>query len=575
MATASLEGGPVLPGPETGRRPGRILGFSYAAVAFGLLVVILPALRPPQPPPPPTAEYAPSVNNLKVPPPEQTSQSGQGPTGTGGGNTGGNPTATPPPTASPSPTATGPTIQVPKIKHCVGNPARQTEDTQSPPCINYWDGDNGGATYQGVTKDYIYVVFQDESYNFITDMTAFFNDRYQFYGRKLVLLNGGGFCPSDPAGLQQKADGVAKTHKYFASTSCNDIGGIEGYYYDELAHASPPMISVSERANVLTDAHYAKYAPYEWNYFPAQDRIQDHLAELACAKLRGAAPAYTIPNLLFPPQRRFGVVNTKYTNAPDIDTTELFNKLQACGIQVASQDRKEVDYTTAYPTDQNVVQEASAAAVQLNADHVTTVICVCHAQTTQAMMEGATGQNYSPEWVISTFGTNDYEPPQGHNQPEQQWSHTIGVSFWNKWQPLADMPCYWAEHAANPSFNFQQSPFSEIGCQQDYNQLLVLAAGIQMAGPILTPQTFAAGLERAHFPNPSSPYYEGGVGFNGDHTMVKDAALIWYDPSTPGPYTYTAATWCYVNHGARVALGGYGSVNTSGTTGFQGRPCDP
>jgi hypothetical protein len=330
------------------------------------------------------------------------------------------------------------------------------------------------------------------------------------------------------------------------------------------------VLSVSERANVLTNAHYARYAPYEWNYFPAMDTIQAHYVQLACDQLKGKSARFTLPNLLFPAQRKFGIVNTKYTNDPTIDTSTLTSGLQACGINVAPADHKEIDYSSAYPADQQVVQEASAAAVQLNTDHVTTVLCICQFSTATAMMQGATAQNFEPEWLVSTFGYGDYEP-QGKNQPEQQWAHALGISFWNKWQPLANMPCYWAERAANPSFNFQQSPFSEIGCQQDYNQLLVLAAGIQMAGPILTPQTFADGLRKTTFPNGFSPYGEGHVNFGGGHTFVDDAAPIWYDPSTPGPTSYSAATWCYTRHGQRTMLDGYGSF----TADFQSRPCDP
>src|SRR5687768_16669513 len=47
----------------------------------------------------------------------------------------------------------------PSTKRCVGNPPRQSEDPLSPPCAAFFDGDNQGATYQGVTKDEIRVLF--------------------------------------------------------------------------------------------------------------------------------------------------------------------------------------------------------------------------------------------------------------------------------------------------------------------------------------------------------------------------------------------------------------------------------
>src|SRR5688572_11108045 len=33
-----------------------------------------------------------------------------------------------------------------RVRRCVGNPPRQIEDPQSPPCVNYWQGNNGGST---------------------------------------------------------------------------------------------------------------------------------------------------------------------------------------------------------------------------------------------------------------------------------------------------------------------------------------------------------------------------------------------------------------------------------------------
>src|SRR5437868_1214001 len=44
-----------------------------------------------------------------------------------------------------------------------------------------------------------------------------------------------------------------------------------------------------------------------------------------------------------------------------------------------------------------------------------------------------------------------------------------------------------------------------------YRGVLMMAAGLQMAGPHLTPETFAAGLQKTVFPNPDTPLEEGKV----------------------------------------------------------------
>src|SRR5688572_7868513 len=50
------------------------------------------------------------------------------------------------------------TVDVARVRRCVGDPPRQIEDPQSPPCVPYWSGDNGGSTWRGVTRDEIRVV---------------------------------------------------------------------------------------------------------------------------------------------------------------------------------------------------------------------------------------------------------------------------------------------------------------------------------------------------------------------------------------------------------------------------------
>ena len=113
-----------------------------------LLALTSLVLHAAQSPPPAVAEFAPQVQqHIKEAPQNQGGEQagpGTGPGGSGAATT----TTAPPPTAPPK--------QVPSnlVKRCVGNPPRQIEDSQSPPCIAYWEGDNGGATSPGVTRQW-------------------------------------------------------------------------------------------------------------------------------------------------------------------------------------------------------------------------------------------------------------------------------------------------------------------------------------------------------------------------------------------------------------------------------------
>lgn len=83
-----------------------------------------------------------------------------------------------------------------------------------------------------------------------------------------------------------------------------------------------------------------------------------------------------------------------------------------------------------------------------------------------------------------------------------------------------------------------QSVSSQPDGRGFYQELMLLASGIQMAGPRLTPQSFADGLHTTTFPNPgaaTAPFYRGTVGFaNGDPVMVDDYTAFWLDTRTTG-----------------------------------------
>jgi hypothetical protein len=107
-----------------------------------------------------------------------------------------------------------------------------------------------------------------------------------------------------------------------------------------------------------------------------------------------------------------------------------------------------------------------------------------------------------------------------------------------------------------------------------YRALLLLASGIQMAGPRLTVETFRDGLRNTVFPNPVTPANAGDVDVKPDgYSLTADGTEWWWSNDDPGPFSDSAAhagTVCYVDKGRRHKLGGW--PKGPGTL-FQG-PCD-
>ncbi|HEX9889545.1 MAG TPA: hypothetical protein VGA69_08725 [Nitriliruptorales bacterium] len=136
-------------------------------MAVLLAVFVLPsALNVPQSNPTQTLEFAPVPPVDEDAPPPATGNTaslglGSSSTAPSGDTLGGDGIGLPPPPPVPEGEGT-----VPVAKRCVKTPqgARQTEDPLSPPCVGYFEGDNGGATYQGVSGDELRIAIYTDNF---------------------------------------------------------------------------------------------------------------------------------------------------------------------------------------------------------------------------------------------------------------------------------------------------------------------------------------------------------------------------------------------------------------------------
>ncbi|MHB8513317.1 MAG: type 1 periplasmic-binding domain-containing protein [Actinomycetota bacterium] len=520
----------------------------YIAIASAIAVVI--ALLPRtgnQPPPQTVAEFAPQAS-------KEIRQT-QSETYSGGGgcasadckkNQDKNKVATPPPP---------PPIKVPLVKQCYGDPPRQSEDPQSPPCIPYWVGNNGGATSRGVTGNTITVAFPVvgfEKDGEVQDLNKFFNENYQFYGRTINLVE---YSPQDslyaqpvPAHEQSDAQKVYDMGA-FASLSTGGRYGAENLYYDTLAHDH--IISIAHRAGAKTDAaHYAQYAPYEWSVMPGIDTMQRHMGEFVCNVLKGRTASYAGPGSNTG-TRIFGLVYDQAQDGTSPDVSLVSSLMKSCGATPAAE-------RSFSPTNGNPNANATNIMLAMIEAHVTSIVCFCdNANTKGALMDAATSEQYEPEWILSSYIDSDIDNSFSQSSPVQA-SHVIGVTFRNKVLDQADMPWYWAFKKADSAATPSNGDGYDLMAR--YSSLLLLASGIQTAGPNLTPETFQAGLFSTHFPDPGAegpPYYQAQVGFDGSsHSFIQDAAMYWYDVKGKGTVDPTnVGRVCYVDEGKRYQLG--------------------
>ena len=568
-------------------------------------------------PPPQIAEFNPSEQQIKEPPKDQAPAFG------GGGDNGQG-------AASPSPLAglEGPLNLVTpnRVRRCVA--ARQTEDPQSPPCVNYFGGDNGGKTWpHGVTADTIRIAIPDDPLSQEDlDLQKYFNARYEFYGRKLQFV---GYKPSPPftqrSGNPQPIASTDYPDPNLQNQDAHTVAGLDVFadvgYVDQTGDRRTfintlkqlGVMYVESDSTVMTENDYAGLGGYAWNYYPAYDTTMANFSTYICRRLKGNLVKYTEPPLKGVP-RKFGLIVGVYPSGDRPDTSLFKQGLAACNLTVG--DGAGANFVPesdlVYESGDNNFKN-SVAKFKGTSDPVTSIICICRGGLEQdgilhRWMQAANDQNYEPEYVVSHFTGQDndgfllFAPPCDPRfgafcSPQQQRNHIFGVVPMTKWDPYygTTMPCGYAEREVDP--NPPNSPpyscadvESNVGGapQYGYQSLLVLASGIQLAGGHLTPQAFQDGLFKAEFQNPQcdgAPLYQGCVGFGpNDHTMVDSYVDIWSssaDHMDDLNLQFTA-TYCYGElnspHGIRYRLPRPGEAPgnawpTSDTQYQFGEPC--
>ena len=544
----------------TDRRP-RLPGAIYSVLAAGLAVAVaVVSLSATLTPPPTIAEFAPQAREvIEDAPEEQTSAFGSAEGG-----------AERDVDATPIPGERDvPAVDLPRTRRCVGDPPRQIEDPQSPPCVPFWEGDNGGATANGVTGNEIRVFIPAGDYNghvpqdVSEAMAAFFNRRFEFYGRKLSLLFP---TEGDDGGEPEDQDAMAAHAISMGPFAALGYANASARVY----HTRMGQAGVVTTTGVLgndewSESEMATFAPSVWSYQMAADRILVNLGEWTCKRLAGRDAVHGGDDVASAP-RRFGVVIRPWSDQDEpLDTQPLEDELARCSAKIESE--------MVNPTDD--AQGRLNTILQMQEQDVTSIFCLCNYFFWQQLMLTASSQDYHPEWLSSTLGLHDVN----HNiklpfaPGPDQTDHVFGITVRPRQIRLEDEPFWWAVSEGDRSADgsrYTEATAAWTGGDA-YRIMLLVASGIQMAGPTLTAETFEDGLRRTTFPNPDHPIRAGAVGFSGSHAMTIDAAEWWYSSAARSPYPGdTPGTICYVDGGTRHRRGAWPSGPGASFDG----PCD-
>jgi hypothetical protein len=579
-------------------------------LALLIAFLVLPsALTLPNANPSPVLEYAPvPPENDEPPPPESGSLSQLGLGTSSSLSTGAGPDVSPP---VPLPGGKG---AKPITKRCVGKPLRETEDPNSPPCVPYFEGDNGGATFQGVTKDEIVVIDyttggpnyfnqnNDEGVEFpppngsycdldgppdsdpqclestrktkdfletrvARALSRYFNDRFQTYGRRVhfyIYYSGS----STPAARRADAADNYATLKPFAVIDRAFFGGNNATYAEAM---TKNRVSVYGNFSALPAAYYQKYAPYIWSFWPDIEHWSPMFTSYVCRKVfPNPTVTHAGPSLNGKP-RKYGLL---YANDPIYPGLKQFADVTKAALKNCPNGAKgDVVEEVSFPRNQFAVQTNPTAAAnaeqniaKLQAAGVTTILWLGGYETEHS--KAAANAGYLPEWIVAGDLINDYND-NGRSQNQTAWAHAWVVSNQLRIDRKQDSPCNQAYREVEP----RGSNTDEDSSCNAYRAFFQLFKSIQVAGPNLNPQSVDQGQHAIQKASSQSPGTAACFYDPGDYTCVKDAQESWWDPNAPDPDGSSSDRGCWrmVRSGRRYLAGAWDGTDADPFS----NPADP
>jgi hypothetical protein len=559
----------------------------WFAVGMLLLVVVLPsALNLPQSNPSTIAEYAPVPGDEDAPPGGNVSSLGLSSSrglgsGTGAGSDSGL-------TGS----AKGRKVAT---KRCVGTPLRQTEDPMAPPCVPFFDGDNGGATYQGVTRDEIVIVvyytpglisedngqtppaggycdidlapntggpgcysrntnFDANRVRAIRALSRYFNDRFQTYDRHAHFWIKWASDPPTAESRRADAADIYNQRRPFAVIN-QATGGFDDEFTDAIADKKAMMFSTYPGA---PGSFFRKNAPLVWNFPPDVEHWAEGYVDYVCTKVAPYPVAHATGGTKKNGQpmngspRKYALMYTTDPKHPGLQSfaDHVRRGINKCGIHPI-----EVTFPLAgYAVNLSPSSDRTYAGqnvAKMKGEDVTTVIWAGGQEADTG--HAADNAQYYPELVIAGDGILDGNA-NGHLQNQNwfrnAWTVTPQLRQDEQYAPGQD-----ACHEADPSAEWQVCYLADY----IYRKVFMLFQGIQVAGARLSPTGVDRGFHAIPARASNNPYMAACYFDPGDFTCVKDSMEMWWDPNAPdSPYS-NVACWRMVNQGKRYLPGSWQS----------------
>lgn len=449
----------------------------------------------------------------------------------------------------------------------------------APPCVEPFEGDNGGDTSPGITGDAVKVVYyvadpaldpltaamvsdagadvdpssQEETVQGFVDL---YNRVFETYGRtvEVEVFTGTG-AGDDAEAARADAIAIAEREPFAVIGGPNQESPV---FATEIA--SRGILCGPGCALALNDDIVDEYAPYIWQAGPTPNQAVALASEMI-GKLAGPGPAERAGDEATRQEDR--VYGLLHYDTPDGDHEVVFEEftaqLEENGIELAT----DVEFTLDLARAQ---ENARTNIGRLRDAGVTTIIYYGDPLTPGSLTTEATAQGYFPEWILGPSVLMDTTIFARLTDPEQ-WRNGFGISLVGAR----------GERSTNGAFRIYQWAYGEPPPNNTANviepPIRTVFEAIHLAGAELTPETFRDGMWR--YPvsggGPTEPQVsrgDHGVWPGLDRGGSDDTAIIWFDPEATGEDEVGnegAGMYRYANGGERYTIGDLpGSLDEAG-----------
>jgi hypothetical protein len=432
----------------------------------------------------------------------------------------------------------------------------------APNCVPLWpEGrDNGGATHRGVTADEIVVaIYAAEGDPILTaqvegvigestttaEETAAnralvleaHNALYETYGRtvRVETLEASGGANDEAAA---RADALRAANEIGAFVVLG--GPTTAAFADTLA--AEGVICFCAASQPIE--YYLDRAPYVWGDLMASSQLYIHRVQYIGERLIGRPAVHAGDPAMHDQERRMAIVYFETAEGIYGQGVDFFEEqlLELYDYELADR--------IAYTLDSARIQEDATTIVgRLKDRRITSVIFAGDAIFPLTLTAEATNQEYYPEWILTGSSLTTANAIARGYDPDQ-WPNAFGIT---------SLTIGVDEEVTQQEANMVSWYLGEeLTSYPSIIPLGRLFAGIHLAGPNLTPETFRDGL--FSLKPVSGAITRFGVSYGrglwpwDDYTASDDVAEVWWDPDSVSS-TGSVGNYRYTNGGARVLPG--------------------